>query len=107
MMNAIKRAFNMIAIVTVGLAMTSCSTAFILQEEDHYEPKVYGGTAINLEIMSGCGSYYDMGGGAGACLCLFSVVDLPLSFIADTVVLPYTIYYDATNENLKDEEPTK
>lgn len=50
--------------------------------------RVYGGTGVDLcAIRSGSN-----GGLGGALLTL----DLPFSFITDTLVLPYTIYQQAT-----------
>ena len=43
-------------------------------------PQVYSGTAVDM-----CGLTADN-------LALFALIDLPLSLVADTILLPYTVY---------------
>ncbi len=76
------------------LFATSCATSSALRHRHSFEKRTYAGTAIDLEIISGFGDYYDFGQPAGSLFCSFSIVDLPLSFVADTILLPYTVYAD-------------
>ena len=54
-------------------------------------PRVYSGVANNLSFLRG--DYPDKS---------IVVLDIPFSFIADTVVLPYTIFMQARYGNLCD-----
>ena len=57
------------------LALSGCATGYTVFEEDH-KNLVYSGTRQDLE-----GWIFIHGG----------ILDLPFSFIADTILLPYTI----------------
>jgi len=46
-----------------------------------YTPQIYSGTATNI-----CGLRSEN------LLILVNIIDLPLSFVADTLILPYTVY---------------
>lgn len=98
------RALAFSILLCVSIFSTSCSTVHDLRKGHRFERRVYGGTSMDLEIMSGLGDYYDMGRTAGSMLFVYSIVDLPFSFIADTVVLPYTICVDSNNERLKNKD---
>jgi uncharacterized protein YceK len=76
--------------------LTGCATAFTLStaeketrcNSDCNVPHVYSGTAMDI-----CGLTADN-------LALFALLDLPLSLVADTVVLPYTIYAQNKYRNI-------
>ncbi|WP_234407908.1 MULTISPECIES: YceK/YidQ family lipoprotein [Pseudomonas] len=48
----------------------------------------YCGVTVDLEIIKG----HDNAGAMSA-LTPFAVIDLPFSFVADTLILPYTIFH--------------
>lgn len=59
-----------------------------------FMPRVYSGTFMDI-----CGVLFDRGQGSSIALW-----DLPLSFIADTVILPYTAYKQITEGNISTKE---
>lgn len=69
-------------------AISGCATGISLSlaeketrcGSDCNVPRIYSGTAVDM-----CGLTADN-------LALFALVDLPLSLVADTLILPYTIY---------------
>ena len=76
------------------LLSTSCATVYDLNHGYRFESRVYGGTSSDVGLITG-----DHDGYLSALL--IGVADLPFSFIADTIVLPYTVYADLTNEKLQ------
>ncbi len=56
-------------------------------------PRIYSGVAVDV-----CGLTADN-------LALFALVDLPLSLVADTIVLPYTIYAQNKYGNISTKKP--
>ncbi len=87
-MQRILRLMSLLLSLIVFPTASGCATGISLstaQKEtrcgsDCNVPRVYSGSAVDL-----CGLTADN-------LALFALVDLPLSFVADTLMLPYTVY---------------
>ena len=83
-----KKLIRVFLLVLTGAGITGCAT--ILSLSTAYEqtkcgsdcnvPRIYSGTAVDI-----CGLTADNLG-------VFAIIDLPLSLVADTLVLPYTYY---------------
>jgi uncharacterized protein YceK len=87
-MDGYKVMLRCVAVAIAAVQLTGCATALTLStagkdtscNSDCNVPHVYSGTAMDV-----CGLTADN-------LALFALLDLPLSLVADTIVLPYTVY---------------
>ena len=99
----IKRLLHRIGIILVSLSFSACMTYFTQTKEVHHEacfgplPNVYSGFIYDLQCIThyGCDAlgncmlFHDPHPGELTLICL---IDTPLSFVVDTVLLPVTIY---------------
>ncbi|MGK3118692.1 YceK/YidQ family lipoprotein [Pseudomonas corrugata] len=80
----------MLTVMTMAL-LTGCAT---VNESSSYGHMCglhpYCGVTVDLEIIKGAA---DDHAGAMSALTPFAVIDLPFSFVADTLILPYTIFH--------------
>ncbi|MBL1274914.1 MAG: YceK/YidQ family lipoprotein [Ectothiorhodospiraceae bacterium] len=87
-----------IFILALQLLLQGCSTVATLSaNEDNFKcdppfkiPRAYSGVANDYRFLMGK-KYTDEG---------LTILDMPFSFIADTIVLPYTIYRQVAHGNL-------
>ena len=92
--------------IAMILLCTSCSTIITQYEiskhgeienpvsEGKIKSKIYSGTVFNIKAQA------TPEGGGGNIGGLFCLIDLPLSLVADTIILPYTVTYEACNREL-------
>ncbi len=99
------RSTILVRCATLALLATllpGCATVYTLVEDEHYDCPVYSGVREDASLIGiDSSSVFAVGaaGGNPGALVLLSVLaffDLPLSLVADTVVLPYTAIVCAT-----------
>ncbi|TWC18442.1 uncharacterized protein YceK [Pseudomonas sp. SJZ085] len=80
----------MLTVLTMSL-LTGCAT---VNESSSYGRMCglhpYCGVTVDMEIIKGA---TDDNAGVMSALAPFAVIDLPFSFVADTLILPYTIFH--------------
>ena len=95
------------------LTLSGCGTIAALQSKNQHIspeykfynlPHVYCGTIF--DIFTQFGPRIDKQGGADTLGAIF-FYDIPLSFVADTLILPYTCMEQITYGNIWDMEKTK
>lgn len=69
--------FKWLFLVGLSLNLTACGTIISLTEGNY---AVYGGVMLDFSTIQ-----------AGGLLSVLAVIDLPLSFVLDTLVLPVTL----------------
>lgn len=89
--------YILVSTATVAtMLLLGCATARTADNAHVGSPKVYGGTRLNLAALGsdeealGRFKRYDIEPPE------HPAVDLPLSFVADTLLLPFSIWYTAT-----------
>jgi uncharacterized protein YceK len=106
------KALFWMAVLAIAPALGGCAAAGNLAAQGG--PKVYGGTKVDMALISG-----DLGPDAdpdevrkidgaamsGAACC--GLVDLPLSFVADTVMLPVTVPMSLTRSKVESRSAKK
>ena len=107
-----KRITNKITILLLTLvsfvSINHCATSYFLVAEtaEDYKNPIYIGVRYDLFLgtMGVCGSPFSGDGGIPVYIVPLVIIDLPLSFTLDTILLPITIpwYYLAPNRS----EPT-
>lgn len=87
------RALAIASLLLLTSALTSCGTVFQLSAKSGtYDSHIYGGVRFDFEVVD---LALDWRGSDGvlstAVFGLYVILDLPLSFVADTLLLPVTI----------------
>lgn len=99
-----KRIQVLMVLVVFILFFGNCMTYFSLRDVNQIN-KIYGGTRYNMDLMfQSPGDQTGMMVVISSAACIFSTVDFPFSFVADTIVLPYTIPHAIMNEGRESEE---
>jgi uncharacterized protein YceK len=96
-----KKLLQIFFLVFTGVGMTGCATVLTLSTADEQTkcgsdcnvPRIYSGTAVDI-----CGLTADNLG-------LFALIDLPLSIVGDTLMLPYTFYAQSTHGDISVKTP--
>lgn len=90
--------------LAVILLCTSCSTIITQHQiskhgkienplsEGYIKSKVYSGTVFNIKAQ------VTPEGGDGNIGGLFCLIDMPLSLVADTIILPYTVTHEICSD---------
>ena len=108
-----------LTILLMAIATSGCGTAFSFTEGPLTGP--YSGTVIDASLARETGfiaydfatgehtSRGELGGIGGFCLSVLATADLPLSVVADTLVLPWTIhvYLAHSAKTLDSQQQTK
>ena len=86
-------------IVPMALATTLLTGCATINESSSYGHMCglhpYCGVSTDIEIIK---SSTEGNAGAYGALTPFAIIDLPLSFVADTLILPYTIFHQRDSE---------
>lgn len=90
------RAFASVFAGLLGIGLSGCATVRTADNVHFGSPKVYGGTRVNVAAISddetSLSRYRQYGIEAPA----YPAVDLPLSFVGDTLFLPFSAWYVLT-----------
>lgn len=81
--------------------LTGCGTVRSSEQVQADSPKVFSGTRLDLAALSADHETLDEFARFGIEAPLYPGVDLPLSLIGDTLLLPYSGWYVATEPFLK------
>lgn len=75
------------------VAVAGCMTIFNINDTNRRErPIVYGGVRFFVREIPARGGSHIMGApDFGSCINVLAIVDLPFSFVLDTILLPITI----------------
>lgn len=84
---------NIMRVAPVALlaALSGCATVDSASRVTEYSPRYYTGTRLNVAAMNGDFETLQRFETYGMQPALYPVADLPLSFAADTVLLPYLL----------------
>jgi len=82
--------------VLVGMSLVGCATVETANHAHAGSPKVYGGTRLNVAALSGDQITLDQYGHYGINAPEHPGLDLPLSLVGDTLMLPFSLWYVLT-----------
>ena len=95
------RSFGVALVAALGFSLTGCGTVMNFMEpgtaglpENAGEKSIYGGIGCDIELISSSEWFWEK----MKALILAGLIDLPLSFVMDTVTLPITITMTVTRE---------
>jgi uncharacterized protein YceK len=96
-----KNLLRIFLLVFTGVGITGCATILSLSTADEQTkcgsdcnvPRIYSGTAVDI-----CGLTADNLG-------LFALIDLPLSLVGDTLMLPYTSFAQSKHGDISVKAP--
>ncbi len=79
-----------LAILTAAVVISGCGT--VLQIDDGHGPAIYGGIRFDVRSIT---KDKDVG------IALMMAVDLPFSLVADTVILPWSVYNEISQGGIE------
>jgi uncharacterized protein YceK len=97
-------------VLVLCLVLSHCATFLSLSDtlETGDPPEIYGGTQIDIILIYGGINLLPVPtcAGLGALMLVGGIIDLPFSFVADTLLLPVTVPWNlAAHERDLSEEP--
>ena len=94
------------AVMALFLFTSGCSTfSETFDRRSHCAPSlVYCGTRVDAQMIAAAS---DESAGLLRIFLPMAIIDLPISLAADTIILPYTIYRDATSTESKSPDPVQ
>lgn len=94
--NTLRRSLGLGLLVAMGFGLSACSTLSTSERAPENGAQLYAGTRLNVAAISGDQDELQKFKALGLTPVRYPAIDLPLSLVGDTLMLPLVFSYELT-----------